>query len=78
MANLTVTIEAETLKQARIEALERDTSVNQMVGEYLKSCVSTRAERLQALADLETMSNDKAMRHSGKRRYVREDLYLRY
>ncbi|HXD53224.1 MAG TPA: DUF6364 family protein [Solirubrobacteraceae bacterium] len=36
MANLTLTIDAELLKRARIRALERDTSVNALVREYLE------------------------------------------
>jgi hypothetical protein len=77
MASLTVNIDPETLKQARMEALERDTSVNQMVGDFLKSCTSSRADRLQALADLEALSSDPAARHSGLRPYLRDDLYTR-
>jgi hypothetical protein len=36
MANLTVTIDAELLKRARIRALERGVSVNRLVAEYLE------------------------------------------
>ncbi len=37
MTNLTVTIDSELLKRARIRALEQDTSVNALVREYLES-----------------------------------------
>jgi predicted HicB family RNase H-like nuclease len=36
VANLTLTIDDEVLKKARIHALERGTSVNALVREYLE------------------------------------------
>jgi hypothetical protein len=35
MANLTLTIDTDVLRRARIRALERDTSVNALVRDYL-------------------------------------------
>ncbi len=35
MANLTITVDPETLKRARIKAIEQGTSVNKVLGEYL-------------------------------------------
>lgn len=40
MANLTLAIDDELLKQARIRALEQDTSVNALVRDYLKDLVA--------------------------------------
>jgi hypothetical protein len=37
MANLTLTIDGELLKRARMRALERDTSVNALVRDYLET-----------------------------------------
>lgn len=36
MANLTINVDEEVLKRARIRALEENTSVNAVLGEYLK------------------------------------------
>lgn len=35
MANLTITVDPETLKKARIKAIQEGTSVNKVLGEYL-------------------------------------------
>ncbi len=35
MANLTITVDPETLKRARIKAIEQGTSVNKVLGAYL-------------------------------------------
>jgi len=35
MANLTITVNPETLKKARIKAIQEGTSVNKVLGEYL-------------------------------------------
>lgn len=35
MANLTITVDEETLKRARIKAIEQGTSVNRVLGRYL-------------------------------------------
>lgn len=37
MANLTITIDDELLKRARLRALERNTSVNALLREYLEA-----------------------------------------
>lgn len=40
MANLTLSIDEELLKRARIRALEQDTSVNALVRDYLEDLVA--------------------------------------
>lgn len=72
MANLTLAIEDELLKEARKLAIERDTTVNQMVREFLEGQVKSQSRR--ALAGKRLLS----------RRYPavpitwrREDLYER-
>ncbi len=40
MANLTLSIDDDVLKRARIRALEQDTSVNAMVRDYLQNLVT--------------------------------------
>ena len=43
MANLTVVIESETSKRARMRALEEGTSVNAVVRDYLAEYAGTEA-----------------------------------
>jgi plasmid stability protein len=54
MANLTVSIPEDVLRKARIRALERRTSVNAVVRDYLEryAGVGATAEALAAFADL--------------------------
>jgi len=52
MANLTISVDEEVLKRARIRALEENTSVNAVLGDYLKGYArldEIRRERLAAL-----------------------------
>lgn len=56
MTNLTLTIDGEVLRRARIRALERDTSVNALVRDYLvrladAGAASDPLERFLALSD---------------------------
>lgn len=48
MANLTLSIEDELLKQSRLYAVQHDTSVNALVREFLQSLVSKSRDAEQA------------------------------
>lgn len=48
MQNLTLAIEDELLKEARKLAIDRDTTVNQMVREFLESMVRQASDRVAA------------------------------
>ena len=48
MANLTITVDAGTLKKARMRALEEGTSVNAVLRAYLEEYAGARRERLEA------------------------------
>lgn len=43
MANLTITIDDDLLKRARLRALERNTSVNALLREYLEAFAGERS-----------------------------------
>ncbi len=77
MTNLTLTIDDDLLKRARIRALERDTSVNALVRDYLEDFVahdSPRSGMAQFLAIAKTI-------HAGSgpegRTWTRDKLYER-
>ena len=79
MANLTITVDPETLKRARIKALEEGTSVNALLREYLDSYVGgadDRERRLRAFDHAAQVAKQAGSR-SGGITWRREDLYDR-
>ena len=76
MANLTISIEEEILKRARIRALEEGTSVNALMRDYLADYASLAAKRKEAMNDLLRLSQRTKTR-KGHRRWTRDDLHTR-
>jgi hypothetical protein len=72
--NLTLAIDDHVLKAARKIAAEQDTTVNQLVREYLEQLVSDR-RRIAREKLLEFMNNSTATFDTSK--WKREDLYER-
>ena len=84
MANLTITVDEETLKKARIRALERGTSVNAVLAAYLRvfageTHAQARATRsLLALAAENSKTGGRARAKArGGRRWSRDELHER-
>jgi|tagenome__1003787_1003787.scaffolds.fasta_scaffold17736129_1 hypothetical protein len=74
MANLTITVDDELLKKARVKAAELETSVNAVLREYLEDWTGTVAARKRAIEEfLEASKNSNAS--SGGRRWTRGQLY---
>ena len=76
MANLTVTLDDEVLKRARIRALEQGTSVNAVIREYLEAYAGANPIRDQAMSHLLDLSR-RAVSRRGGRRWTRDDLHER-
>jgi hypothetical protein len=77
MANLTLTINGELLKQARIRALERDTSVNALVRSYLEE-LAGQAKAQDALgAFLELAEHSGSGSGPTGRTWTRDELHER-
>ena len=76
MANLTITIEEDTLKKARMRALEEGTSVNALVRQYLESYSAARRSHEAVAAEILRLSK-KARSRRGSRRWSRDDLHDR-
>jgi hypothetical protein len=74
--NLTLTIETAILKNARKHALDRDTSVNQMVRDYLAGLGQPADELEDARKDLKEFFR-KSRYKIGKRTWTREELHDR-
>ena len=74
VSNLTLAIDDETLKRARIRALEQGTSVNAVVREYLE--VYAGIDRRGALGDLVDLAESVESGADGSgRSWSRNDLY---
>jgi len=79
MANLTINIDEEVLKQARIRALGENMSVNDVLGEYLMAYArldGVRRNRLAALDRLLKIADENPIDRGG-RQWRRDELYDR-
>lgn len=77
MANLTITVDEETVKRARIRALEEGTSVNALLRGYLEEYSGIRRERREAGRKLLELAKKSRAGSGGKGLPKREDLYDR-
>lgn len=84
VANLTITVDDETLKRARLRAVELGTSVNAILAEHLRAFAGERAAQARALEALVSLANEnkrRGGRERGKaregRRWTRDDLHER-
>ena len=76
MANLTIAIDDDLLRRARIRALEQETSVNALLRDYLTAFADEKEAQVKALEDiLEIAASSDA--GSGGRRWTRDELYDR-
>lgn len=76
MTNVTVAIDEEVLKRARIRAIEQGTSVNALLREYLEEYVGIRDRRAKAVGELLAISNRVTSRR-GDRTWTRDELHER-
>ncbi len=74
--NLTITVEDDVLKRARIRALEENTSVNAILREYLESYAGVSARRRDALEHLLRLS-ERSEAGRGDATWTRDDLHDR-
>jgi hypothetical protein len=77
MANLTLTIDGELLKRARMRALERDTSVNALVRDYLETLTGVDRTKDAIDAFIGLAEDSDAGSGPEGRSWTREDLYER-
>ena len=74
--NLTITVDKEVLKRARIRALEQETSVNAVLREFLDSYAGVASTKRAAVDRLVRLSRD-ASSGRGDSAWTREDLHDR-
>ncbi|CAA9429527.1 MAG: hypothetical protein AVDCRST_MAG22-3164 [uncultured Rubrobacteraceae bacterium] len=77
MTNLTITVDEETVKRARIRALEEGTSVNAVLRNYLEGYSGVRRERREAGRRLLELSKNSKAGSGGKGLPKREEIYDR-
>lgn len=66
MKNITVTVDDETYRQARIKAAERDTSVSALVKDFLTRLVASAPPAVRDLKqEQETLLDSIRQRHPG-------------
>lgn len=75
MANLTLTIDEDVLRRARIRALEHGTSVNAVVREFLEGYAGSERERQALRAFGELADRTQASSGPGGRSWTRDELY---
>lgn len=76
MANLTIAVDAQVLKRARIMALEQGTSVNAVLRSFLEQYVREADTRKRAVREILAFSRtSRAAR--GSRRWTRDELHDR-
>lgn len=77
MTNLTITVDEQTLKRARIRALEEDTSVSAVLRDYLEDYAGSRRERREAWERIQAIAGRSGMSSGGDGLPKREELYDR-
>lgn len=73
--NLTLTIDDETLKRARMRALDQGTSVNALVRDFLRSYAGSEDENLALRRFVEVGEGSGAGARSEGRVWTRDELY---
>jgi plasmid stability protein len=76
MPNLTITVDEQVLKKARIRALEDGTSVNALLRSYLEQYVRDVDTRKKAIKDILAVSRT-SRAAGGGRRATRDELHER-
>jgi hypothetical protein len=76
MANLTITVDEEALKKARIRALQEGTSVNALLKQFVEAYAGVNLEQRHAIDRIATLSRNSGSRRGG-RTWTRDDLHER-
>lgn len=84
MTNLTITVDEEIFERARIRALERGTSVNAILAEYLTSFAAGTASQVRIVRSLVALADEgrgpgaaERAKKRGGRKWTRDELHER-
>ena len=75
--NITITLEEELAKEVRVLAAQKDTSVSQLLADYLKTLLKTERNRLKAKKDFFRLTRRKYVLNYSKREFRRDALHER-
>ena len=76
MANLTITVDDDLLRKARMKTLEQGTSVNALLRDYLTHFTGVRSAQEQAARGFLALAAKSRARRGG-RRWTRDELHER-
>jgi hypothetical protein len=76
MANVTLSIDEEDLKRARIHAIEQGTSLNAIIRQFVKQYAASSERYRQITESILTHAENSTASSAGKR-WSREDIYER-
>lgn len=76
MPNLTITVEPDLLKRARVKAAQEGTSVNAVLRDYLEAYTGLKGQREEAARAILALSERARSGHQGKR-WTRDELHER-
>ena len=74
--NLTISIDSQVLKRARIRAIEEDTSVNAVLGNYLEAYAGVAGRNRQAVRRLLLLAENSDSGREGAT-WTRDELHER-
>lgn len=77
MANLTLTVDEDLLRRARVRALEQGTSVNGLVRDWLERFAGDNAQRQASEEIIAIGQRSNASSGRGGRKWTRDDAYER-
>ena len=77
MANVTVSIDADVLRRARVRAVQDGTTVNALIAEYLGRYADADDAAIALVEILELAAASDSGSGPGGRRWTREDLHDR-
>lgn len=75
--NITIALEEELAKEARILAAKKDTSVSQLLAGYLKTILTSEGSKSRAKKDFFRLTHKKYVLNYSKREFKRDELYER-
>jgi plasmid stability protein len=76
MANLTIAVDGDLLKRARVRAAQLGTSVNAVLRDYMSSWVGEKDKRARAVTSLLNRASRAKSARAG-RKWSREELHER-
>lgn len=76
MANLTIVVDDDLLRRARVRAAEKGVSVNRVLREYLEAWAVDEGKRASAV-DVLLRSSKRSQSRRGDRSWTREELHDR-